>query len=461
VQELLNKALSGFADNGHSLFSPSGASTWGNCAGSAIGLHDARRDDPDNVPSVEGTLGHFCLEVCLSTRIYPVDIKKAQVQPFIEEVTKWRNGVLANKANTAKVRVFVIECHRRFCNADFDSEMVIEIAKTCRVVYQYTSQGYELYPELRVSLELFMGHTQCDGTSDIVLIKGTHLIVGDLKYGQALAVFPENNWQIMLYALGVIAWCISRGIDIDTVDLAISQSRIDNNLWDVWHTTYHQIYNECIPKLKDASVKALEVLAYPEKVTKDHFNPSEKACTWCHRRHTCVARSRFTQNILLEHYRKLDPLQSTNWKPDNPFVDCIDSAALKDVIQAKPFIIGWLNAAEKEADRRCKKGDTDLGLKLVKGSRRRSYYTTQQPKIIADIVACGVPFSDAVTIKPKSPAQLDKTNMSSDVRTKIRELVKTAEGNPIVALESDRRPAIKPLDANQYFKPLDANQFFK
>ena len=456
---LEQKATADMTDNGHALLSPSG-SAWSRCAGSCLGIHKYRQQSPDSVASIEGTLARFLLEVCLKLRISPIILSSAHKYPdgVIKDGTRWFTDIQANPYNSSEVLTFSKESFDvlRFCS--FSYEMRQYISLVYEKVMAYVADGWTLFAECKVSLLPVVGHSQCDGNSDVILYKGTTIIVIDLKYGEAIPVYAENNRQLILYGLGAVSYLfqqIANFLGIEKIILIIAQDRIEGHEWLIWRTTYNELIIFARDTLRPASIKALYVIANGVS-GDDDFNPSENACAWCNRRKSCKARHNKATQSAISAFKAADSLQSDTVEPRVPFNPDIDLIALRELMTALPFIRAWLNAAEEHAHVLCKNGNKELGLKLVKGRRHRSFEGSTELDKIKKLVKLGVPFDDAGDLKAKSPAKLEKVKLDTDVRERVKAAIKVTHGNPIVTLSSDRRVEFIPFQsAIEAFKTKD------
>ena len=98
---------------------------------------------------------------------------------------------------------------------------------------------------------------ECFGTCDCLLIGDGLLHVVDFKYGAGVPVSPEENTQMMLYALG--AWQLFQSTDdIQTVRMTIVQPRL-NNL-----SSYEMEADELL-RWAETEVRPKALLAYEGK----------------------------------------------------------------------------------------------------------------------------------------------------------------------------------------------------
>lgn len=152
----------------HARLSPSSASRWMTCPGSAA-LCDGE-DDEGSDYAAEGTAAHE-----LAERILLGANGKDLVGKRAENGVKWAKDMLRD------VMVYVT----------LVQDMV-------------TSTGGKLHVEVKVPIEHLTGEYGAKGTSDIVIETETELIVCDLKFGRGVEVSAVENKQLRIYALGAL-----------------------------------------------------------------------------------------------------------------------------------------------------------------------------------------------------------------------------------------------------------------
>ena len=458
---LERQATASLRDNGHALLSPSGAGHWSRCAGASLDIHKYRLENPDNEASIEGTLAHFLLEITLKLRVSPTLLTSAHKFPegILADGNRWHSTIIKNPNNSKEVIQYANDSFEKLTHAAFPYEMRMVIEKSYQKIMGYVADGWTLVVEANVSLRSFVGHSQCDGHSDVILYKGTHVIVIDLKYGEAIPIYPENNKQLMLYGLGAVDYIFKRVKEfkgVESMTFVIMQDRINNNEWLEWHTDYKTVYSYVTTTIKLAAIKALYVIANGVSGFED-FSPSEAACAWCNRRKTCTARKKLAEKMAIAAFAAVDKDQSlSEFKPRKHFDPNISPAELRELLANLPFIRAWLNSAEDHAHAQCKLGVKGLGLKLVKGRNNRAFPQKTEHAKIRALVEMGVPFDNAIDTKAMSPAKLEKVKLPPEVRLAVKNSIVSKSGQPIVTLDSDRRPEFNPFEqAQRAFEAVD------
>lgn len=125
-----------------------------------------------------------------------------------------------------------------------DQTMVDHVKDYMKLVREY-AEGGELLVEKRVGIGHLTGEDGAGGTSDAIIIKGTEIIIVDLKYGMGVRVDADANPQLMMYALGALNEYDLVG-DFDTVTMVIHQPRLNH--------------------VSEYSIPVSEILAFAEEV---------------------------------------------------------------------------------------------------------------------------------------------------------------------------------------------------
>ena len=354
--------------------------------------------------------------------------------------------------------------HDRVIQCNFSEEMKGYIHEVYIHVKAFVDDGWSLIPELKVTLLHLLGHSQCDGTSDIVLFKGNKLKVADLKYGKGIPVSPISNRQETLYALGCIQYIYATyNVVVDDVELIICQPRINNNNWDTWKTSYFELHNFAAEHLLKQSIDALIAIGQPEKVVPEWFAPSEETCMWCHRKSKCVAYNDKARDSIVAMFEACDN-EIINIGDATTLCTKKHTAKLTDlelstIVNVIPFIKSWLDGIYLEAETRTLKGARTVGLKVVEGRVYRSIRGSTEQEKVASMVKAGVPYQDAIVIKAKSPAMLEKIKLPDSVSKAVKEITVIRTGNCITAPINDSRNDVNSLASIvKHFDAFDKSQ---
>lgn len=298
-------------------------------------------------------------------------------------------------------------------------------------------------------------HKECWGTADVVIVipSTKTLIVGDLKYGKGIRVDPEENAQALLYAfsaarrLGLIPDTDGgeeRTIEIDRVVLKIYQPRIDHEDGPIrsWETTPDRLVDFAFEYRKAICSSAL-VDIQP--------NPGEKQCRFCPKAPACEG-NRARLNQMAEHVfadKKKIPVPAA-------LGDTFTPESLAAMLDQLPAAKAFISNLEEFAYHCLQNGIEVPGYKLVRKRSNRSWSNEvksgQAPVPLTK--AFGIPASQVVESKIKSPAQIEKIvgkKVFAEAVQKHR-LLDTTPAGTSMAPASDKRPAVTVESVEDVFK---------
>jgi hypothetical protein len=142
---------------------------------------------------------------------------------------------------------------------------------------------------------------------------------------------------------------------------------------------------------------------------------------------------------------------------------------LRQLMEAAPLVNQLLDGVKKEIERRLHAGHPVAGFKLVRGHGSRSW-ALDEDEMVKKLTGMGIPKSAVYVQKMVSPAQVEKlvwdkkgepTSLSEQQKKRMEtEYIKKVAGAPVVAAESDSRPAIGPTDVTTLFAPVAAPTAF-
>jgi len=377
----------------HASLSPSGSDRWMTCPGSV----NAERGLPDVESSYakEGTRAHGILEMALRLGLEPAALSEPDMpEDMVEAVGH-----------------------------------AVDFIRTQTAIAELLGQTIEVHPEEK--LDILNPQHDVWGTSDLVLVKSDEMDVADYKHGQGIVVEPDNNTQLMLYAIGARR----RHGPRPRYRLVVIQPRARHIGGPVreW-------------KLTDAQLMAFkaeaEAAAY---ATLDPFAPRVAGahCRFCRAASRCdTLRELALKNAVV------DFSEDMNVQTAKPMPPSLDPDKLSHALKLLPIVELWINAVWETARVRLTAGEPVPGFKLVAGKAQRKWGPNDDDMQKA-LLALGLPLELAAPRKLVSPAgaedvikTLKKIGTVIDPAALKEHVVKTNSA-PTIAPETDPRPAIQ------------------
>jgi hypothetical protein len=413
------------AEAAHSLFSASAAGRWINCPGSVVlsqGLTDRSSEY-----AAWGTVAHGLADDSLANN---------SGQP------------IETSLDPVKQDGYVISV---------DTEMVECVNAYLDHAAELTAGADMTWSEQRINYAKWLDvpTDQAWGTLDLsaVWIEQRHLMIGDLKTGRGVPVAPDNNEQLMLYAGGKLLELDELGIEVDTIDLAISQPRIQKAP-SVWRISRTDLVAWLQGRARSGAVSVRNAQAgalVPEGDWDETFlTPGEKQCRWCRAKATCPALRKDVIETMggtepatpEEMFDDLQPVGTGAWEEARTLAACLSKVDL---------IEDWCSAVRAEAHRRLSEGQDVPGYKLVQGKRGARAWA-DPASAEAQLKAMRLKVEEMYDLKLISPPAAEKLAKAKIIGPrqwpKLQALITQADGKPSVAPVDDPRPSItvQPVD---------------
>lgn len=379
----------------HSKYGPSGAKRWMSCPASMKAIEEMNlpKQEGSNFYAEEGTAAHELSAHCLT---HDAD------------------------AITQKYKIF-----NKFT---VDDEMARQTQKYIDYVNGQVTWDSTLWVENRVPL-IHLEDTMF-GTADAIIWSEDSLEIVDLKYGKGVVVEPEENPQLMLYAIGALAHLAKHGHrypDHFKVKITIHQPRAPHAEGPVrsWDCT--------IAQLKDFQ-KEVKLAVQLTKGKNPPFGPGENQCRWCEAAPTCGHNAVYMLDIAkieFEEFKepKLDLVPVRNLTADD----------LSNIIRHTKQIEQWLKSITEYAIEQLKQSKHVRGYKLVYGRSNRAWRdTTEAEKILLDY---GIDEDRLFNRKFLSPTQMEK-ELTEEQYELVKPIVFKPTGKMTIAKEGDVRKAI-------------------
>lgn len=319
----------------------------------------------------------------------------------------------------------VLNGHGKSC-FDWEGEQLVDNnaftvpREMCEYVQQYVdyvkSLGGLQHYELRVDFSEWV--QDGFGTSDAVILKDGVIHVVDLKYGKGVMVDAEDNTQGLLYALGAYSE-FELIEEVKGVVIHIVQPRLDHI--SEWALSLDDLLKHG-ERLRQAAELALSDDA--PRIA------GEEQCRFCPAKTWCSTLAKTCKDALLADFTSFDDLSGAN-------LSSLNDAQMRNVLENKALIVGWISAIESHVSERLSSGKTFDGFKLVEGRSLRQWSNEQEA---ADLLELELG-EEAYTKSLLSPAQAEKL-LGKTNKGIIADLIIKPAGKPTLAPESDKRPAI-------------------
>lgn len=248
------------------------------------------------------------------------------------------------------------------------------------------------------------------GTGDCVIVADDTLMVIDFKYGLGVLVDAEKNSQMMCYALGALS--LFDGIyDIKEVNMTIFQPRREN--------------------VSTASMSKEELLQWAETVLKPTAELAAKGegeykagdhCRFCKLKATCRKRAEY--NLELAKY-------------DFAVPSTLEDEEIEIVLSKADELVNWAGEVKEYALQQALSGKSWKGWKLVEGRSNRRYVSEEA--VAAKVEEAGYdPYEKKLLGITAMTKQLGKKKFDE----LLKGLIEKPQGKPVLAPESDKRPAL-------------------
>lgn len=272
------------------------------------------------------------------------------------------------------------------------------------------------------------------GTVDFLAISDKGIHVRDLKYGAGVLVNSEYNKQLAIYAWSAIC-ALEHLYDFPPAfPVTIHAIQPRHHEWvDVpWVTTIGELRTFCETEI---APKAAAILSdSPDLV----FAPSPDACRWCAAKGFCEARAAW----LRELPSSINPLDHCE-DLDAPAPEGLSDEQLLSVFKHAKLIGSFIEDVGKYLLQRALSGNPLGGTKTVRG-RAPNRAWSDENVVNALLEQVGLKeFDKRYKTSLRSVADIEKQLKEMSVDPKVLEPVTTrGEGQVVLALEGDKRPAV-------------------
>jgi hypothetical protein len=313
---------------------------------------------------------------------------------------------------------------------------------------EFAATGVLPQPELLVEHEIdiseLTGEAGAHGTADAVLLGCGRMEVIDLKFGKGVQIEAEGNWQLRMYALGMLT-DYERTIAVDDVATIIHQPRrkwIDESRYAVSE----------LEEMKADILSSAAAVNSPNAMRV----PGPAQCKFCRGKHRCPEYREFVLTTVTgeDPSAVATPEDFENVALVMPQPSTTVAAASEDwlgvLMNSVDMIESWCRAVRAETEARLLAGAQVPGWKIVEGKRgNRQWGSVEEAK--AALEGFRLKVEEMYDLKLISPTTAEKLAKAGTIGPrqwkKLQALITQNEGKPSVAPASDPRPALS-MQAN-------------
>ena len=262
------------------------------------------------------------------------------------------------------------------------------------------------------------------GTADTIIIGDKNLHIIDMKYGQGILVYAEDNPQMKLYALGALASYESL-YDIEEVTMHIFQPRRENvSAWTI-----------SVDELKKWAENDLKVKAKMAFEGKGEYIPGDW-CTFCRAAVKCRARADEKLRLAQSEF-KLPPLLTDN--------------EIEKILSKLSDLTRWANEIVAYAtDAAVNHGKEWSGFKVVEGRSNRKY--KDEDKVAEVAKANG--YKDIYRTSLITLTEMEKLMGKQKFKDILGDFIIKPPGKPTLVPLSDKRQALNVSSAKTEFNKI-------
>ena len=369
----------------HALLSPSSAHRWLNCP-LAPRLEATLPEKPSEYAR-EGTVAHSVCEITAKKKF-----KKVKAAEYNRVIKKLKTDAVWDDEMLHTAETYV----------EHLTELAMEFANEPYIAFEVKVDISDYVPE-------------AFGRCDCVMFGGDTLIITDYKHGKGVPVSPDENPQLMLYALGALKlYKPLFGVALKKVAVYIDQPRI--GAYDGWTCTVDELlaWGESVkPKAQMA------FMGFGEYHAGDW-------CRFCRANGICKAQAE----------QQIGAFDDFSAAVGNPTA-LLSPSEMGEVLKRGETLVSWYETVREKALESLLNGEKIPGYKVVEGRSSRCW--TDQDAALDKLQESGVDRALIYDSVPKTLAQLEKMLGTVKFKELVGEFVTKPQGKPTIAPESDSR----------------------
>lgn len=369
----------------HALLSPSSAHRWLNCP-LAPRLEATLPEKPSEYAQ-EGTVAHSACEITAKKKF-----KKVKAAEYNRVIKRLKS------------------------NAAWDDEML----HTAELYVEHLTEramafANEPYIAFEVKVDVSDYVPEAFGRCDCVMFGADTLIITDYKHGKGVPVSPDENPQLMLYALGALKlYKPLFGEALKKVEVYIDQPRRDS--YEGWGCDINELL------AWGESIKPKAQMAY---MGFGEYHAGSW-CQFCRANGICKAQAE-------QETGAFDDFAAAVGNPNA----ILTPAEMGEVLQRGETLVAWYETIKAKALESLLNGEKIPGYKVVEGRSSRCW--TDQDKALDKLQESGIDRAIIYDSVPKSLAQLEKVLGVAKFKELVGEYVTKPMGKPTLAPENDSR----------------------
>lgn len=369
----------------HALLSPSSAHRWLNCP-LAPRLEATLPERPSEYAQ-EGTVAHSVCEITAKKKF-----KKVKAAEYNRVIKRLKS------------------------NAAWDDEML----HTAELYVEHLTEramafANEPYIAFEVKVDVSDYVPEAFGRCDCVMFGADTLIITDYKHGKGVPVSPDENPQLMLYALGALKlYKPLFGEALKKVEVYIDQPRRDS--YEGWGCDINELL------AWGESIKPKAQMAY---MGFGEYHAGSW-CQFCRANGICKAQAE-------QETGAFDDFAAAVGNPSA----VLTPAEMGEVLQRGETLVAWYETIKSKALESLLNGEKIPGYKVVEGRSSRCW--TDQDKALDKLQESGIGRAIIYDSVPKSLAQLEKVLGVAKFKELVGEYVTKPMGKPTLAPENDSR----------------------
>ena len=276
----------------HTVASPSALHRLMRCPGSVVLCKSV--PEQSSKYAEEGTLFHSVMEYILKSKLG-------------EQVTnKW-------------IRMYI----DTYSTIALEKEAIDEMVDCVQGAIEWFNLNFVNATQIIAETRLPMYYSDRDyGTADVIVLFDDRLVIVDWKYGKGVNVSPNNNPQLISYAVSALKYLSSQHIDIRNfkeIETIIYQPRIytGETVKSYKYTMQELVQQSKI--IKGTVDKVYELYSKPKnsKIVKENLSASDEACKFCPAKMICKAYAKQGTELLGDLISEKERLQKhpdeVNW----------------------------------------------------------------------------------------------------------------------------------------------------